>query len=233
MLFYLKKIMKKIFFIAFSFVSFLAYSQNQQYGINDVLGVSFTEGRVQTGTSGKSLLYDQISGSPYIDKDFKEAKIAENYKNILVRYNSYKDQIEYKDGEKIMLIPKQEQFNRIEILSPKQTIVYRSIVGEEDGYYFLSVEDKIALYKKVATKFSESKKAQNSYASDKPASFSLLSPDFFIVLDGKTLKNPKKEKQIIELFPAKKDALNDYFKQNSTNFKNEGDLIRLVKFLNQ
>lgn len=226
--------MKKIFLALFALsYSFTDAQVHQTGNINNVLGVSYREGRVQSGTEGKSILYDEIQGSPYADKTFKEAKIAENYDNAFVRYNSFKDEIEYIDGENIKVVPKDEAFHRVEILFTKEVLVYTNLGDEANGYYFEVVGGNTLLFKKVETKYIESKKASNSYGNDKPATFRTSPEVYYIKTNGKILKDPKKEKQIIEMFPDKKEALNTFFKQNKINFNKEVDLVRLVKFLNQ
>jgi hypothetical protein len=51
------------------------------------------------------------------------AKIATNYEQVPVRYNSYSDEVEFKKNGEVQVLPKNSDFSRIEIASPKQTIV--------------------------------------------------------------------------------------------------------------
>ena len=209
----------------------MAYSQLEGTTSNlDIINVKNYEGLAQGDSN--VLKYEDISGTPYVDITFKEAKISEKYPNVSVRYNSYKDEIEFKNGEKILVLPKEEEFYRIEIIYPKQVLVYQSIEGNIDGYYYEIISGENSLFKKIRTKFTDFKKASSPYASDTPPFFSSLSPEFYIKANGKILKDPKKEKQIMELFPDKKDVLNSFFKKNKINLNKEEDLIKLVKFLN-
>lgn len=102
-----------------------------------------------------------------------------------------------------------------------------------DHYYFELVNGKTSLYKKIETKFTDLEKASTPFGSDKPATFNTISPVFYLNENNKTLANPKKERDFMEFFPDKKDALKNFFKQNKIKFNNDADLVKIVKFLNQ
>lgn len=189
---------------------------------------------IQSST-GKSLKYDEISGSPYLDKTFRKAKIAENYQNVLVRYNSYRDDIEFKNEntDEIMLIPKDDKFKVIEILSPKQKLVLLTLNDEPSGYFYEIVYGTTSLYKKTKVNFIDAKPASTSYGSDQPASFSKPLTSYYIVNGNKSIKNPKNQKDLIQQMPDKKEVLTSFFKENKIKFDKEEDMKKLVIFLNQ
>lgn len=220
---------KKILLSLLSVSSILTFSQ-QTLSINQVTG---SQAVFNAGSDSKSFKYEDISGSPYFDKKFHEAKIADNYEKISVRYNSYKDEVEFqKDGSPLVL-PKEAKFSRIEITSPKQTLVLLETSDELNGYFFELVNGKISLYKKIKTKFIDYIPAPNGYTTDKPASFKTLDPIYYIKTEKGFIKKPKNQKDIIEQFPDKKEALTAFFKSNKIKFDKEEDLIKLVTFLNQ
>ncbi|MCX8532193.1 hypothetical protein [Chryseobacterium luquanense] len=194
-------------------------------------GTTFS-GRINSQKSGRSLTYDEVVGSPYENVNFSLAKIAENYEKVPVRYNGYADQIEFQSDGKVMVLPKDSKFSRIEILSPKQTLVYLETADELSGYFYGIIDDKIGLYKKAKIKFIDAIPASNTYTSDKPALFKKLDPVFYIKVDNRFIKNPKNQKEIIAQFSDKKDELNIFFKENKIKFDNENDLKKLIVFLN-
>ena len=180
------------------------------------------------------LSYDQIEGSPYANKEFKQAKIAEKYRNENVRLNIDRDDVEFLDGEKIMVLPKTDEFSRIKIIPNNEVLVYKDLDADaKKGYYYELVMGKVSLFKKLELKFSNYEPAQTSFKNVTPATFFQVPPSFFIEKDGKVLKNPKREKEIISLFPDKKNELNKFFNQNRIRLSKEEDLIKLVAFLNQ
>jgi len=184
-------------------------------------------------TTGKSLKYDEIQGSPYLSKSFSNAKIGENFEEVPVRYNSYKDEIEFQKDGKILVLPKESKFSRIEIKSPPQNFVVLDSNDELKGYFIELMNGKYSLYKKEKTIFRDYVPAASSYASDKPASFKNQDPIFYIKTENSIIKNPKNQKDIIEKFPDKKEILTLFFKSNKIKFDKEEDLIKLVNFLNK
>lgn len=220
-----------------TFLKILAISSNifiygqQTLSVNQVLG----DNSVFTGitSSGKIFKYEDIKGTPYTDSLFKMAKLADNYEEVPVRYNSYKDEVEFKKGENIQVVPKQKEFSRINIKASSQTIVYLETGDELKGYFFELVSGKITLYKKEKAIFRNEVPATNSYAASKPAEFKIQDPVYYIGINNSFIKKPKNQKEIIEAFPSLKDQINTYFKSNKVKFNKEEDLIKLVNFLNQ
>ncbi|MGN7865098.1 hypothetical protein [Chryseobacterium sp.] len=187
---------------------------------------------VKSENSGRALKYDEIIGSPYYSTEFHSAKVAENFDKIPVRYNSYKDEIEFQKDGKPWVLPKEEQYSRIEVASPKNTIVLLQTNDELNGYFFEIANGQNKLYKKVKTKFNDAVPASNSYASDKAAFFKTLDPVYYIKTEKGFIKKPRKLKDIVELFPAKKESLETFVKSNNIKFNKEEDLIKLVSFMN-
>lgn len=226
--------MKKIIF------SVLLISFTSSFGQNGMILTNrdFTEGSTFSGlisskNSGRSLNYDEVIGSPYSNVNFSLAKIAENYEKIPVRYNSYTDQIEFQKDGTVMVLPKESAFGKIEIVSPKQTLVLLATKDDLDGYFYELIDGKNAsLYKKVQTKFIDVIPASNTYSSDKPATFKTQDPIYYIKTEKGFIKRPKNVKEIIEQYPDKKDALNSFLKENKLKLQKEEDLKKIVTFLN-
>ncbi|HBV16886.1 hypothetical protein [Chryseobacterium carnipullorum] len=184
-------------------------------------------------SSGKALKYEEISGTPYTTKNFSNAKLADNYEQLPIRYNSYTDEIEFQKNGEISVLAKENKFSQIEITLPKQTIAFLDTSDELSGYFFEVVRGKNTLYKKIKTKFIDAVPAANSYASDRPAAFKTLDPIFYIKTEEGFIKKPRNQKEIIEYFPDKKENTTKFFKSNKIKFNKEEDLIKLVTFLNQ
>lgn len=211
--------------------SVFVYSQQIQ-SVNQILGYDFLASKDVT-SNGRTLKYDDIMGTPYANKDFQMAKLADNYEEVPVRYNSYKDEIEFKKGENVQVVPKQKEFSRITIKNTLQTIVNLETSDALQGYFFELVFGKIALYKKERTIFKDEAPATNSYASPKPAEFIKQDPIYYISVDNSFIKKPKNQKEIIEALPNLKNQISIFFKNNKIKFNKEEDLIKLVNYLNQ
>jgi hypothetical protein len=211
--------------------SVFAYSQQTQ-SVNQAMGYEFLPTKSVT-SNGKTLKYEDIKGSPYIDTSFKMAKIAENYEEVPIRYNNYKDEIEFKKGEDIQVLPKKAEFSKITIKSPQTTIVYLETNDELKGYFTQLVLGKTSLLRKDKTIFKDEVLAPNSYAEGKPAEFRSQDPVYYIETGSSYIKKPKNQKDIIGAFPNLKDKINTFVKENKIKFNKEEDLKKLVVFLNQ
>ncbi|SDQ31849.1 hypothetical protein SAMN05421664_1118 [Chryseobacterium soldanellicola] len=222
--------MKKTILAILSVISFSSYAQNT-VRVNE--GAHQVFYNVNSKGAGRALTYDEITGSPYVTKDFKVAKVADDYEKVPVRYNSYKDEIEFQKDGTTMVLPNEPKFSRIEILSPKQTLVWADTGDDMKGYFFELAGGKNALYKKVKTRFNDLVPAANSYSQEKPASFSNAEPVYYIKTEKGFIKKPKSVKDITEQFPDKKEAIETFVKSNKIKFGKEEDLIKLVNFLNQ
>ncbi|WP_294250916.1 hypothetical protein [uncultured Chryseobacterium sp.] len=202
---------------------------SQNYNVGGAQPIFYT----LQSSSGKTLNYDDIMGSPYQNKSFLPAKISGSpNENVSVRYNNYKDEIEFKKNDEIFSLPKKAEYSRIEVISTRQIIVLLNISDETNGYFYELVKGNNSLYKKSKTKFIDFVPASNGYTSDKPASFKTMDPEYYINIKNKFIK-PKNQKEIIEQFPDKKESLTSFFKSNKIKFDKEEDLIKLVNFLNQ
>ncbi|MFZ4930773.1 hypothetical protein [Chryseobacterium sp. Mn2064] len=226
--------MKKKILTTLILASFSSFSFGQQtLSVNGATGAQSVFDGIKS-TTGKTLKYEDIPGaSPYLNKEFANAKVAANYEQVPVRYNSYSDEIEFKKNNEVQVLPKTSDFSRIEIASPKQTIVLLETSDDLNGYFIELVNGKNSLYKKVKTKFTDVVPAANSYASERPANFRTLDPVYYIKTDKGFIKKPRNQKEIIEQFPDKKDNLTAFFKSNKIKFDKDEDLIKLVTFLNQ
>jgi hypothetical protein len=222
---------KTILVFALISIANLTFAQ-QVRQTNQMFGDPATFSGIKSST-GKVLSYDEILGSPYLDKNFHIAKIAENPEQLPVRYNSYNDEIEFKKDDKILALPKKSEFSRIQTASPKQILVLLETSDELSGYFFELVNGKNSLYQKIKTKFTDYVPAPNGYASDKPATFKTLDPVYYIKTEKGFIKKPKNQRDIIEQFPDKKEGLTTFFKSNKIKFDKEEDLIKLVTYLNQ
>lgn len=213
-------------------LAFNLFICQQTLSINQVTGDQSVFSGIKS-TTGKNLSYDEIQGSPYLDKSFYKAKVAEGYEEIPVRYNSYKDEIEFQKDGKTLVLPKENKFSKIELKSPKQTFVLLNIEDNANGYFIELINGKNSLYKKIKTIFKDTVPASSSYASDKPAQFKTQDPVYYIKTENELLIKLKNQKEVLEQFPDKKDVINAFFNTNKIKFDKDEDLIKLVNFLNK
>ncbi|MCW3160375.1 hypothetical protein [Chryseobacterium oryctis] len=226
--------MKKGILNIFLTLSSIYLSAQAPISINDIKSEVAVFNNIKGDNYGKSLTYDQITGTPYLDKNFNKAKVSQKYEEVPIRYNSYKDEIEFKKNETILVLPKDSEFSKIQFTNSKQIIALIETSDDLSGYFFKLVDGKNSLYKKDKIIFIDIVPAANSYAADKPAAFKKLPSIYYIQTEkGEYIKRPKNPKDIIAQFPDKKESLNIFFKSNKIKFDKEEDLVKLINFLNQ
>ncbi len=217
----------------------------QPLSAQQTTALSYSGGQLSTGSvlfkvdspnSKRGLSYDEIQGSPYLDKDFFQATFiisdTDNGETAPARYNAYSDNIEFKKGDEVLALLPDNPFTKIRFFDTNQTLIKLNVDDDLKGYFFEIVKGKNSLYKKVKAKFNDFVPAANSYATDRQANFNILNPTFYINTEKGFIKRPNNKREIMEQFPDKKEALNSFFKENKVRFDKEEDLKRLVIFLN-
>jgi hypothetical protein len=179
--------------------------------------------------------YSKVTGSPYINTAFINGFIGENKQPFLLRYNAESDAIELKfDEESIYIIPKETKFTNIVIgLNRYKLSNYTDLKGQFiNGYLIEKTNGTVALLKREKIVIKPEKIATTSYETSEPAKFTRGSDEYYLKLKDNTIVAfPKNKKGILELFPAQKQAIEDFVKTNKTSFSNEQDLVKLTQFI--
>ena len=177
----------------------------------------------------------KISGSPYIVTVFTTGFVGENKQPFLLRYNAESDAIELKfDEENIYIIPKETKFTNIVIgVNRYKLLNYTDLKGQFiNGYLIEKTNGTVALFKREKIVIKPEKIATTSYETSEPAKFIRGSDEYYLKLKDNTIVAfPKNKKGILELFPAQKQAIEDFVKTNKTSFSNEQDLVKLTQFI--
>jgi len=185
--------------------------------------------------SNNAKRYDKINGSPYIYTTFINGMIGENKQQFLLRYNAESDEIELKfDEENIYIIPKENKFQNISIgLNNYILSSYTDTKGQfVTGYLIEKSKGSLSVLKREKMVIKPAKIAQTSYDTSEPAKFIRGSDEYYLKLkDNSIVAFPKNKKGILELFPAQKQAIEDFIKTNKTSFSNESSMIQLAQFI--
>ncbi|MFL9834787.1 hypothetical protein [Chryseobacterium terrae] len=220
--------MKKIFLLLPVLVYASSYGQLQNTTApTDV----FMHYRVSS-KNGKQLSYEEVKGSPYLVKDFRSAKIADGYEMVLARYNAYTDEVEFKKGDGVYVLPKNKDFSQINFLNSKDNLILISNGDDSSGYYFKITGDKNSLLKKEKVVFNDVVPSASSYESEKPAKFLSQKPIYYFKTDKGVVKKILNNNDIYDLFPDKKQSVNKFIKEKRIKINQENDLIELVNYLN-
>lgn len=179
----------------------------------------------------ESLSYSDVHGSAYINPEFLKAKIGDNFENISARYNSYKDQVEFKKDNQIFVLEKSDKFPRITFVNLDESLVLLNINDEKDYFYELYSNNDKQLFKKIKTILIKPEKTKNSYASEDTSMSFKTTTTYYLGYEGKYYKVPERMKKILDVIPGRKAELEAKLKANKINLSNEKELIKFVNLL--
>ena len=178
--------------------------------------------------------YTNVEGSPYMIEDFNKgiltmAKGNQVYDGIPMRYDAYKDELEYeKDGKHYRLGPEITSFS-----IPTGDALYEfqrdfPAVGDltENSFYQVLYDGTTKLLKHYGKRMRE-EKAYNSATATKRFDGT---EQLFVLKGGKMnpiKKNDKKE--LLSLLSDEKNLMNYIIKEEQLDFKSEKDMVKLLE----
>jgi hypothetical protein len=183
------------------------------------------------------LHYADISGSPYYKQDFAESEIISRdsikYVNVKLRYNMYTDQMEFLKGNEVLAISNPTDFSYF--IMDEDVFIYQSYLSGTSsikrGYFqLLNFGPSVKLAKRFNL-FYEPPSEPDAYASAKPAKFVRRSDIYYLQFPGSVFTEVNlNRKKILEVFPDKKQELENFISDKRLKFRSEDDLISLVDF---
>lgn len=178
--------------------------------------------------------YTDVEGSPYMIEEFNKGIVTmvkdnQVYDGVPMRYNAYKDELEYeKDGKHYLLGPEIISFS-----IPTGDALYEfrrgfPAVGDltENSFYQVLHDGTTQLLKHYGKRMRE-EKAYNSATATKRFDGT---EQLFVLKGGKMnpiKKNDKKE--LLSLLSDEKNLMNYVIKEEQLNFKSEGDMVKLLE----
>ncbi len=184
-----------------------------------------------------NLSYDDISGSPYLNKNFAEGSIIMNdstsYVHVPLRYNMYTDKIEFEGKNDIVL----------EIASPQlydsftfsnQTFTYESYLDEsnlKNGYFEVLADGNIRLLKQYVLKFKPAVPAK-AYQDAVPPTFDQLDSKYYIQKGNETALELRSKTKSAELLSTYCPEIEGWIKKKKLKINKEEDLVQIIEHCN-
>lgn len=178
-----------------------------------------------------------LKGSPYISEDFIATKVEDSI--YLMRYNAYADVFEQYETVGGHVVPFAASSGaKFEVPSLKKTyqfLNYKEKNTVKQGYLVLLYEsDDLKLYKKEKINFNRGKAPRTSYDRAFPDEFERQRDVFYYQINQTGIVElPRKKSQFLNLFDERKGEINSFMKENKISLREENDLIRLFRFINQ
>lgn len=178
---------------------------------------------------------NKIEGSQYIDQTFYSSTFScISEATPPIRYNTYKDEMEFMVDEKLYYLDKNEN---CELTINNVTYKYFTNYDNKDGNGYLVVlnkskDSKYILYKKEKVKYVPAYTPGSSYAEEKPPKYVIDKSKYFIKIESSLTAFPEKKSELLKLFPNSKEAIELFLKENKIKFNEDSSLLILINFLN-
>jgi hypothetical protein len=177
-----------------------------------------------------------VKGSPYLDEAYTEGTIlfANNNRKAPIRYNAYKDVIEFQVDGQARALDASSTIKRVSF--GETTFVVEKYKDDKDvtryGYFTLLDSGKVSLYSKKVMKFTPAMKGRALDGSDQPAEFRRAPDEFYFKLPGGEMKPVESVKSMIAAFPDKKSELSAFAKKEKISPRDAEELKQLVEYYN-
>ena len=191
-------------------------------------------------TTGKympnSISVSDVMGTPYLSEKFETGKITTKegvvYENISLRYNAFRDDIEFKQGEEIYNIDIKTTVKKAEFGG--NIFSCRSFEKDgkiRDGFFKVLNEGKAVLLVKYTIIFLESEEAK-AFSDPQPARFDQVFEQYFLTIEGAPAKLISNKKSLLGMFGDKKGEMESYISKNKLSIKNEYSLMNMIAHFN-
>ena len=215
------------------------YPQNiGSYGVRSDSRINDLFELIKNRVSRSSKSEIKIKGSEYFDEKFKSADVKYFNKdlnhNIFLRYNAYRDELEFTNNPKTPSSDKILMKNaNISCRIEGEKYTYTNYIDENDfrkkGYLIeLFLGKKYALYEKKLKIFMEGSNAKTSLERSFPPRY-VEKHKYFISKNNDTKKEVKlNKKNIIEFLGFEKQLIKNIIKEKKLKFKQPKDLIVIL-----
>jgi hypothetical protein len=216
-----------LYTVTFALTSVLATAQVQQTPVHSGGGqITISREKSQAAT-----------GSKFLNEKFMPAKISNDDKPAVVRYNAYADNFEANDPYTgtTKIIPAQTDVT-ITFNSTGETYTfqqYKTEDGEVKTGYLSIISDKpnVKIYRRERVYLQPEVFPASSYQSYKPANYKKADNEYYIKIKDQDVVFFEGKKDLAKLVPAKSKELLEYIKKNKLDLEKEGDLEQVGVFL--
>ena len=178
-----------------------------------------------------------ITGTPYVNKNFADVNVAQLDLTAKMRYNVYEDEFEFITPKNdTLILDKKETFANLEFIDTKTKYFLTNYTNEDNrivlGYLIdLYQKGNFGLLKKNNILIQEEKVAKTTLEANMPAKYYNASSTYFLKNDKNFIKFPESKKQLVKIFPDKKETIEKFLKENKIDFDITEEKIKIVDFL--
>ncbi len=176
----------------------------------------------------------EVLGKKYLTKGFKPASIDDESKVFFLRFNIYRNQMEFAKDAGVYNMNKAVG-TRVHFRTLDATYECFDFDGR---LTFLKVYDntdsnKLRLVTKESIRYIKAEKALHGYDVDKPAKYVRSKDQQFFVIDNKMVEVPRKKKSFFAYFESDANNIKDFVKKEKLSYKKVKDINKIIAHYNE
>jgi hypothetical protein len=185
-------------------------------------------------------VYEKIAGTPFLNPQFVNGSLITNdslmYTNIPLRYNVFKDEMEFRVGDeeipRIIANPRSFLFIHVDSLV-FQYLAFSDNNRPAQGYFQVLNEGPCQVMMRRRTDYAEPKGA-HGFDKALPARFEEKRNTYFVRF-GRQLPQEVRftRRNILKTFEEKQGAITDFVKENNLSYRSIDDLIKIAAYYNE
>ena len=216
------------------FVEFVSAQSN--YELRQAMDLFKTNKLLREGNLGL-LTENDIKGSPYLEDDFIKGSVYTTsktcYADVLLRYNIYNDQLEFKtDDNTVQALATPEIIEKVEFGKYKMVYIPFSVSKKIRRGFFIALEEgKSSLYKKPKIMFKQPTEP-GPYKEAEPAKFEKGVDEYYIRVGNSQAKLAGKKNDLPEIFPDHEKQIETFIKKHKVKPNKPETLKELVHYYN-
>ena len=221
-----------LFCVLLIFSFFISSAQSGQIGTNvqDHLLIKLAN----TGLYGAP--EEEFDGTPYLNETFVAGDVYGNkdrYVGVPMRYNMYKDIIEFKQNELLYILDPEPRIKKVNLGNVVLVVEKYEFKGKmKYGYLTLLDSGKVMLMSKKVVNYTPGHAPKALESAATPAKYSKSADIFFYRTRNSELVKVDNLKNMIEGFPDRQEELSQFAKTEKISPRKEEELIKLVKYYN-
>jgi hypothetical protein len=177
-----------------------------------------------------------VKGTPYLDDTYVTGEIAfaNNTRTVPVRYNVYRDLMEYQQNGQALVLDPTTTIKRVSLGDETFVVEKYNADGKVvPGYFALLDTGKVALYSRKGVKFVPARKGAAMDGSDQPAEFKRTPDTFYFKIGTGNLQEIRNMKTFIAALPDKQEEMTQFVKKEKISARNEEEIRKLIKYYNE
>lgn len=185
-------------------------------------------------------VYEKFAGTPFLNDEFVEGSLITTdslmYQNVLLRYNIFKDEMEFKlkneNVYRVIANPRNFLFINIDNLV-FQYLAFSDKNRPAQGYFQIYSEGDCQVLMRIRTDYAEPEGARG-FEKAKPPRFEEKRNTFFVKF-GQQLPQEVRftRKNILALFGNKRNEVAAFVKDNKLSYRRADDLVKMADWYNQ